>query len=160
MFSSSARLSLFDVRLPAGPSAADASVLSAACGDGPKPSAPTTSIVVFARTSSAVAPPRRSTSARASRRPSELSFPVKTTSCPASGWRPGRSGEGDSKDVRSDCVAGGIRHQDEAEYACCQSQSDMRMLLAADIGGTKTLLGLFEPSTPRPGRVASQAFGT
>ena len=52
---------------------------------GPNPSAPTTSIVVFALTSSAVAPPRRATSARASLRPSELSFPVKTTSCPASG---------------------------------------------------------------------------
>jgi glucokinase len=36
----------------------------------------------------------------------------------------------------------------------------MRTLLAADIGGTKTLLGLFEPTTPRPRRIAAQAFGT
>ena len=64
---------------------------------GPKPSDPTTSIVVFALTSSAVSPPRRATSARASLRPSRLSFPVKTTSCPASGWEAGRSGEGEGK---------------------------------------------------------------
>jgi len=36
----------------------------------------------------------------------------------------------------------------------------MRMLLAADIGGTKTLLGLFEPALPRPRRIAARAFGT
>jgi len=36
----------------------------------------------------------------------------------------------------------------------------MRKLLAADIGGTKTLLGLYEPTVPRPRRVASKAFGT
>ena len=36
----------------------------------------------------------------------------------------------------------------------------MRMLLAADIGGTKTLLGLFEFATPRPRRIAAQIFGT
>src|SRR6476659_3281302 len=51
------------------------------------PSAPTTSIVVRAFTSSPAAPPRLMTSACAARRPSELSFPVKTTTCPASGWR-------------------------------------------------------------------------
>ena len=48
--------------------------------DGPKPSAPITSIVVLEFTSSAVAPPRRTTRSRAWRRASELSFPVKTTS--------------------------------------------------------------------------------
>jgi len=36
----------------------------------------------------------------------------------------------------------------------------MRTLLAADIGGTKTLLGLFEFATPRPRRTAVQVFGT
>jgi glucokinase len=35
-----------------------------------------------------------------------------------------------------------------------------RMLLAGDIGGTKTLLGLFEEHTPRPRRIAARAFGT
>jgi glucokinase len=35
------------------------------------------------------------------------------------------------------------------------------MILAGDIGGTKTLLGLFEPSTPRPRPVSSvRTFGT
>jgi len=36
----------------------------------------------------------------------------------------------------------------------------MRMLIAADIGGTKTLLGLFEATAPRPRRLAVQVFGT
>src|SRR5437773_486137 len=36
----------------------------------------------------------------------------------------------------------------------------MRTLLAADIGGTKTLLGLFEPAASRPRRLAVRAFGT
>jgi glucokinase len=36
---------------------------------------------------------------------------------------------------------------------------DNGMLLAGDIGGTKTLLGLFEPA-PRPRSVAVRAFGT
>ena len=36
----------------------------------------------------------------------------------------------------------------------------MRMLLAADIGGTKTLLGLFEPAASRPRPAAVRAFGT
>jgi glucokinase len=35
-----------------------------------------------------------------------------------------------------------------------------RMLLAGDIGGTKTLLGLFERAAPRPRPVAVRAFGT
>ena len=35
-----------------------------------------------------------------------------------------------------------------------------RMLLAGDIGGTKTLLGLFEPAAPRPRPVAVRVFGT
>jgi len=35
-----------------------------------------------------------------------------------------------------------------------------RMLLAGDIGGTKTLLGLFEAQTPRPRPIAVRAFGT
>jgi glucokinase len=35
-----------------------------------------------------------------------------------------------------------------------------RMLIAGDIGGTKTLLGLFEAATPRPRPVAVRAFGT
>jgi glucokinase len=34
------------------------------------------------------------------------------------------------------------------------------MLLAGDIGGTKTLLGLFEPATPRPRPIAVHEFGT
>lgn len=34
------------------------------------------------------------------------------------------------------------------------------MLLAGDIGGTKTLLGLFEPSAPRPRPAAVRVFGT
>jgi glucokinase len=34
------------------------------------------------------------------------------------------------------------------------------MLLAGDIGGTKTLLGLFAPGTPRPSLVAMQRYGT
>ena len=36
----------------------------------------------------------------------------------------------------------------------------MRLLLAADIGGTKTLLGLFKPTASRPTPVAVRAFGT
>jgi glucokinase len=35
-----------------------------------------------------------------------------------------------------------------------------RMLLAGDIGGTKTLLGLFEPAAARPRPVAVRVFGT
>ena len=76
-FSSSARRSLLLVPRP------HASV------PAPKPSPPITSIVVFTVTSSAVAPPRRTTTFCASRRPRELNFPVKTTSCPASGEDPG-----------------------------------------------------------------------
>ena len=34
------------------------------------------------------------------------------------------------------------------------------MLLAADVGGTKTLLGLFEPAAPRPRLVAAHAYLT
>ncbi len=34
------------------------------------------------------------------------------------------------------------------------------LLLAGDIGGTKTLLGLFEPSQARPRQLAARAFGT
>jgi glucokinase len=34
------------------------------------------------------------------------------------------------------------------------------MLLAGDIGGTKTLLGLFEPAADRPRRLTAQALGT
>jgi len=34
------------------------------------------------------------------------------------------------------------------------------MLLAGDIGGTKTLLGLFEPGSPRPRAVAVRAYAT
>jgi glucokinase len=34
------------------------------------------------------------------------------------------------------------------------------MLLAGDIGGTKTLLGLFEPAAPRPRPLTVQSFGT
>src|SRR5215831_8536502 len=71
-FSSSARMS-FWLRVREGSFAA------------PNPSAPTTSIVVFALTSSFVVPPRRATSAFASFRPSELSLPVKTTTCPCNG---------------------------------------------------------------------------
>jgi glucokinase len=34
------------------------------------------------------------------------------------------------------------------------------MLLAGDVGGTKTLLGLFEPAAPRPVPVATQTYST
>jgi glucokinase len=34
------------------------------------------------------------------------------------------------------------------------------MLLAGDIGGTKTLLGLFEPAAPRPAPIAVRSFAT
>src|SRR5262249_15993103 len=34
------------------------------------------------------------------------------------------------------------------------------MLLAGDIGGTKTLLGLFEAAAPRPRPIVTRAFGT
>ena len=34
------------------------------------------------------------------------------------------------------------------------------MLLAGDIGGTKTLLGLFEPASPRPRPIAKHSFST
>ena len=34
------------------------------------------------------------------------------------------------------------------------------MLLAGDIGGTKTLLGLFDPRTPRPRPIAVRSYGT
>jgi glucokinase len=34
------------------------------------------------------------------------------------------------------------------------------MLLAGDIGGTKTLLGLFDPRTPRPEPIVVRSFGT
>ncbi len=34
------------------------------------------------------------------------------------------------------------------------------MILAGDIGGTKTLLGLFEPAARRPGRLQMQSFST
>src|SRR6476661_4047327 len=34
------------------------------------------------------------------------------------------------------------------------------MFLAADIGGTKTLLGVFDEHTPRPRPIAVRAFGT
>jgi len=34
------------------------------------------------------------------------------------------------------------------------------MLLAGDIGGTKTLLGLFDRVSPRPNPIASRAFST
>ena len=36
----------------------------------------------------------------------------------------------------------------------------MPMLLAGDVGGTKTLLGLFEPKTPRPDPVVVREFST
>src|SRR5688572_3638029 len=104
---------------------------------GPKPSAPTTSIVVLAFTSSAVSPPRRRTSARASRLPSELSFPVKTTSWPASGFtvllvsvapaglserRPGASGEGEGKPPPLRLRRWEYGTQHEGEYCECQSR--------------------------------------
>src|SRR5690554_2152723 len=34
------------------------------------------------------------------------------------------------------------------------------MLMAGDVGGTKTLLGLFEPGAPRPQPVVSHAYET
>ena len=34
------------------------------------------------------------------------------------------------------------------------------MLLAGDVGGTKTTLGLFEPARPRPRAVATQTYAT
>ena len=41
----------------------------------------------------------------------------------------------------------------------CDVKEDAHTL-AGDIGGTKTLLGLFEPQTPRPRPIAVRAFGT
>jgi glucokinase len=40
------------------------------------------------------------------------------------------------------------------------SKSMANLLLAGDIGGTKTLLGLFEPAEGRPRQIAGRAFGT
>ena len=129
---------------------------SSALGAGPNPSAPMTSIVVFALTSSAVAPPRRATSARASLRPSELSFPVKTTSCPASGKRLDGQARMRANGL-SGCMAGETKPlQDEGEWRRSQDND----LLAGDIGGTKTLLGLFDAATARPRPVAVRSFGT
>src|SRR4051812_45984226 len=34
------------------------------------------------------------------------------------------------------------------------------MLLAGDVGGTKTLLGLFEPGTPRPKPLATRSYAS
>src|SRR5581483_4189291 len=104
------------------------------------PSAPTTSIVVRAFTSSAVVPPSCATSARASLRPSELSFPVKTTSWPASGC--------------ASCTGIGRKMMEN------EAGVNRNMLLAGDIGGTKTLLGLFDPVPARPRPIAVQSFAT
>ena len=41
-----------------------------------------------------------------------------------------------------------------------KAKSMENLLLAADIGGTKTLLGLFEPAEVRPRPVVVRAFGT
>ena len=38
--------------------------------------------------------------------------------------------------------------------------SEHPMILAGDVGGTKTLLGLFDTATPRPGPLAARAFVT
>src|SRR5262245_60301676 len=37
---------------------------------------------------------------------------------------------------------------------------DVNMILAGDVGGTKTLLGLFNPSAPRPQSIAIRQFAT
>src|SRR5260370_14872108 len=39
-------------------------------------------------------------------------------------------------------------------------KGDILMLLAGDIGGTKTLLGLFDPRTARPEPIVVRSFGT
>jgi len=41
-----------------------------------------------------------------------------------------------------------------------KEQSGRRMILAGDIGGTKTLLGLFEPQDGRPAPILARAFTT
>ena len=125
-------------------------------GGGPNPSAPITSIVVFALTSSAVVPPSRATNARASLRPSELSFPVKTTRCPASDC--GRSGEGAGNQPPRRWAEGTASKMKD-NGAQVKSES-LTMLIAGDIGGTKTLLGLFERAAARPQPIAVRSFGT
>jgi glucokinase len=40
------------------------------------------------------------------------------------------------------------------------TKSMPNLLLAGDVGGTKTLLGLFEPATPRPRSLLTRSFGT
>ncbi|HEX7140808.1 MAG TPA: glucokinase [Vicinamibacterales bacterium] len=39
-------------------------------------------------------------------------------------------------------------------------KSMTKLLLAGDVGGTKTLLGLFEPANPRPARLHARPYGT
>jgi glucokinase len=41
-----------------------------------------------------------------------------------------------------------------------EAKSSLTMLLAGDIGGTKTLLGLFDPASARPRPVLVRSFGT
>src|SRR5581483_2089421 len=48
----------------------------------------------------------------------------------------------------------------ENEYQVKREVGSPTMILAADIGGTKTLLGIFDEQTPRPRPVAVRAFGT
>src|SRR5262245_22547310 len=40
------------------------------------------------------------------------------------------------------------------------TKSMVKLILAGDIGGTKTLLGLFEPAPVRPHPLSVRAFGT
>lgn len=47
-----------------------------------------------------------------------------------------------------------------AQYNACVPRRLNRMLLAADVGGTKTLLGLFESSPRRPVPVCTRTFET
>jgi glucokinase len=69
--------------------------------------------------------------------------------------------------MRANGLRSGNGDQDEGEWTECQLSNypitqlpDSRMLLAGDIGGTKTLLGLFDPLPARPRPIAIRAFPT
>src|SRR2546428_12410404 len=46
------------------------------------------------------------------------------------------------------------------DYPITQFRLTINMLLAGDVGGTKTLLGLFDPIPARPRALLVRAFGT
>src|SRR5262245_11228007 len=112
-------------------------------------SPPTTSTVVRSVTSSSALPPRRSTTARASLRPSDHSFPVKTTVSPRSGCSGDTKGNSD------------IRSRSRWSRTAPKSIYNQRtMILAGDVGGTKTLIGLFQADAHRPVPVDVRTFST